>query len=146
MDVSATVVPRLRHCPIGEPPTTGLRSRHDRGAKVLFDQFCNVLSWATEYLSESWIDESELGVSTGDIQAQYRLRCAFRDSTSRSKPHADPVEDLRNGWDMNIEFGVANPGLFSIMSSDPHLRSQSPAVAAGTEILRKTHQQNRPRR
>lgn len=47
----------------------------------------------------------------------------------------DPVHDLRRGWDLNVEFGVANPGLFSIMSSDPHLRTQSPALAVGSNML-----------
>jgi AcrR family transcriptional regulator len=71
-----------------------------------------------------------------DAAAEHGLS-AFVAEKALTKPHADPVEDLRNGWDMQIEFGVANPGLFSIMSSDPHLRSRSPALAAGTEILRR---------
>ncbi|MGI5330623.1 TetR/AcrR family transcriptional regulator [Actinomadura nitritigenes] len=27
----------------------------------------------------------------------------------------DPVEDFRRGWDMHVEFGVANPALYNIM-------------------------------
>jgi AcrR family transcriptional regulator len=61
---------------------------------------------------------------------------AFVADKSLHQSNGDPVEDLRRGWDLNIDFGVANPGLFSIMSSDPHLRKQSPALEAGTKILR----------
>ncbi len=52
-------------------------------------------------------------------------------------PNADPVQDLRDGWDMHVEFGLAYPGLFSIMTSDSHTRPQSPSVAAGMDVLRR---------
>jgi AcrR family transcriptional regulator len=70
-----------------------------------------------------------------DAAAEYGL-AAFVADKSLHPSNGDPVEDLRRGWDLNIDFGVANPGLFSIMSSDPHLRKQSPALEAGTKILR----------
>lgn len=28
---------------------------------------------------------------------------------------ADPVEDLREGWNLHVEFGLANPALYAIM-------------------------------
>lgn len=52
-------------------------------------------------------------------------------------PNADPVEDLRDGWDMHIAFGLAHPGLFAIMSGDPHPRPQSSALAKGHEVLQR---------
>jgi AcrR family transcriptional regulator len=70
-----------------------------------------------------------------DAAAEHGL-AAFVASKAIRVPHGDPVQDLRDGWYMHIEFGEANPGLFSIMSSDPHLREQSPAHAAGTQMLR----------
>ncbi len=39
----------------------------------------------------------------------------------------DPVEDLRAGWDLQIEFGIANPTLFTLLSA-PGRGQQSPAV------------------
>jgi AcrR family transcriptional regulator len=48
----------------------------------------------------------------------------------------DPVEELRAGWDLHVAFGLANPGLFLIMSGDPHSRPMSPAVSAAMGILR----------
>ena len=39
----------------------------------------------------------------------------------------DPVEDLRRGWDLHVEFGLANPVLYSLMYGDPR------PVAAASE-------------
>lgn len=47
----------------------------------------------------------------------------------------DPVEDLRAGWDVAIEFGLANPALFTLMYTEP-TRTDSAAFRAGMEILR----------
>ena len=46
----------------------------------------------------------------------------------------DPVEDLRAGWDLAVEFGLANPALYTLMYSEP-TRATSAALKAGTEIL-----------
>lgn len=53
--------------------------------------------------------------------------------------HVDPdppdlIEDLRAGWDLAVEFGLANPALFSLMYSEP-TRPASAAYRAGLEIL-----------
>ena len=32
---------------------------------------------------------------------------------------ADPVADLRSGWDLHVGFGLANPGLYALMYGDP---------------------------
>ncbi|MER5462402.1 TetR/AcrR family transcriptional regulator [Streptomyces sp. NPDC002668] len=47
----------------------------------------------------------------------------------------DPVEDLRAGWDLAVEFGLANPALYMLMYSEP-TRATSPAFEAGLEILK----------
>src|ERR1700681_1025121 len=31
------------------------------------------------------------------------------------KPTADPVQDLRAGWDQHVAFGLANPALYALM-------------------------------
>lgn len=46
----------------------------------------------------------------------------------------DPIEDLRAGWDVAIEFGLANPALFTLMYTDP-TRTDSAAFRTGLEIL-----------
>jgi AcrR family transcriptional regulator len=48
---------------------------------------------------------------------------------------ADPVDDLRAGWDMQIGFGLANPSLFALMTV-PGRAQESPAAHAALEVLR----------
>ncbi len=46
----------------------------------------------------------------------------------------DPLDDLRSGWEAQIAFGVANPGLFRLLS-DPERVVNSPAAQAGRRVL-----------
>ena len=48
-------------------------------------------------------------------------------------PLADPLADLRAGWDFTIEFGLAHPAIFAITSDPEHV---SPVAERGYEILR----------
>ncbi len=50
-------------------------------------------------------------------------------------PDPDPVQDLRDGWDMHVAFGLANPGVFGILSGDPQPGPGSQAVAQGLSVL-----------
>ncbi|WP_399028308.1 TetR/AcrR family transcriptional regulator [Streptomyces sp. 15-116A] len=47
----------------------------------------------------------------------------------------DPVEDLRAGWDLAVEFGLANPELYALMYNDPRRGTTSAAFQAGMQIL-----------
>ncbi|WP_293911899.1 TetR/AcrR family transcriptional regulator [Deinococcus sp.] len=49
----------------------------------------------------------------------------------------DPVENLRAGWDLHIDFGLSNPALFSMMSGTLRAEAESPAAAAGLEHLKR---------
>jgi len=69
-----------------------------------------------------------------DAVAEHVLATYVAEKTP-SPETADPVADLRAGWDMHIGFGLANPALFALMA-DPRRGSRSPAAAAGAEILR----------
>ncbi|MFB6617983.1 TetR/AcrR family transcriptional regulator [Streptomyces sp. NPDC085524] len=56
-------------------------------------------------------------------------------ATKRVDPDPlDPIEDLRAGWDVAVEFGLANPALYTLMYSEP-TRSASVSFKAGMEIL-----------
>ena len=56
-----------------------------------------------------------------------------------SDRQVDPLDDLRAGWNMQIDFGVANPALFAIIS-DASRSAQSPAVLSGKRVLaRRVH-------
>ena len=46
----------------------------------------------------------------------------------------DPVADLRAGWRMHVDFGLANPDLFALLHSPA--RAASPATTAGIAVLR----------
>jgi AcrR family transcriptional regulator len=46
----------------------------------------------------------------------------------------DPIEDLKAGWDLAVEFGLANPALYLLMNAEP-ARSRSAAHEAGQEML-----------
>lgn len=47
----------------------------------------------------------------------------------------DPVEDLRAGWDLSVEFGLANPELYALMYGEPRRGTDSAAFRAGMRIL-----------
>jgi AcrR family transcriptional regulator len=51
------------------------------------------------------------------------------------QPDADPVEDLRVGWDLHISFGLDNPALFLLMYGEPRPGHRSPAAVAGFKVL-----------
>ncbi len=51
-----------------------------------------------------------------------------------STENTDPLEDLRAGWHTQIEFGIANPTLFTLLSVPGH-GLHSPAAQAGLKIL-----------
>jgi AcrR family transcriptional regulator len=51
-------------------------------------------------------------------------------------PTADPITDLRAGWDLHIGFGLANPALFLLMYADTQPGQRPAAAEAGLAILR----------
>lgn len=54
---------------------------------------------------------------------------------SAASADTDPIDDLRTGWDMQIDFGMSNPTLFTLLSS-PERGMHSPAADLGKEVLR----------
>lgn len=49
-------------------------------------------------------------------------------------PAADPVDELRRGWDQHVELGLADPALYLLMYHRPRALA-SPASAAAFEML-----------
>jgi AcrR family transcriptional regulator len=47
----------------------------------------------------------------------------------------DPVADLRTGWRSHVQFGLANPELYGLLTA-PGRSAVSPATAAGVDVLR----------
>ncbi|MFD9392951.1 TetR/AcrR family transcriptional regulator [Streptomyces sp. NPDC060000] len=57
-------------------------------------------------------------------------------AAKRAEPNpGDPLEDLRAGWDLAVEFGLANPALYAMMYGEPRRGTTSAAFQAGMEIL-----------
>jgi len=52
-----------------------------------------------------------------------------------ARPSADPVEDLRTGWDTHVGFGLAHPALYRLMFS-PRFDTVPEAAAEALGILR----------
>lgn len=48
---------------------------------------------------------------------------------------ADPVADLRAGWKLHIEFGLANPDIYLLMYADPRAGTKTPAAARSYRML-----------
>ena len=48
----------------------------------------------------------------------------------------DPLDDLRAGWLTQLEFGLANPDIFRLLS-EPGRVLNSPSAAAGRRVLEK---------
>lgn len=70
-----------------------------------------------------------------DAVAEYGME-AYVSKKSVRAPHPDPLQELRDGWDFHVAFGLANPALFSIMNG-ARQRAPSPALEKGVEVLRR---------
>jgi len=53
---------------------------------------------------------------------------------SAGEDDVDPVADLRAGWQAQVEFGLAHPAVFALLS-DPSRAGRSAAAQAGREVL-----------
>jgi AcrR family transcriptional regulator len=51
-----------------------------------------------------------------------------------SATEVDPIEDLRASWDLQVEFGLANPAVFRLFSEPGRVR-QSAAARSGRRVL-----------
>jgi AcrR family transcriptional regulator len=52
-----------------------------------------------------------------------------------SAENVDPLDDLRAGWETQIDFSLANPALFALLSA-PGRGLHSPAARSGLDVLR----------
>jgi AcrR family transcriptional regulator len=55
----------------------------------------------------------------------------------RTRPREpDPVNDLRRGWDLHVEFGLTNPGVYALLYGDLRPDDRPAAASEGDAILR----------
>lgn len=69
-----------------------------------------------------------------DAVAHHVLAQHIAQKSART-PHADPVQDLRDGWDDQVAFSLRYPGVFEIMSTAAN--GSSPLMLAAREVLRR---------
>jgi AcrR family transcriptional regulator len=55
--------------------------------------------------------------------------------TARTR-RGDPVEELREGWSLHVEFGLTHPHLYTLMYGTPRPGAQSPAAREAAAMLR----------
>lgn len=58
-----------------------------------------------------------------------------QDSHRALESTGDPVQDLRRGWDLHLEFGLANPHLYSLMFGQPRSGASSTSVVLANDVL-----------
>ena len=69
-----------------------------------------------------------------DAVASHGFSAYLQSKTSRQRAE-DPVEDLRRGWDLHVEFGLANPAFYTLMYGDPRPGASPTAALEAAEIL-----------
>lgn len=69
-----------------------------------------------------------------DAVAAYGFAAHLSEKSSL-EPTDDPVEDLRTGWNLNREFGLANPALYTLMYAEPRPGATSPAAVTALAVL-----------
>src|SRR5262249_38675330 len=59
----------------------------------------------------------------------------YLETKRAAEPSADPVQDLRNGWDTHVAFAAAHPALYRLMYS-PSFQEVPEAAGEAMAILR----------
>ncbi len=60
---------------------------------------------------------------------------AYLEKKHPPDPHGDPVEALRSGWDLHVEFGLANPELYLLMYVKAQPEPDNVAARRALEML-----------
>jgi AcrR family transcriptional regulator len=61
---------------------------------------------------------------------------AYLQSKAAREHPSDPVEQVREGWNLHVEFGLTQPHLYTLINGTPGDGPPSPAVLAATEMMR----------
>lgn len=71
-----------------------------------------------------------------DAVAEYGFARYLGEKTAPRSAPEDPIDELREGWDRHVLFGLDNPALFALMYGNPRAGQSSPAAAAAIHVLR----------
>ncbi|GAA4753923.1 TetR/AcrR family transcriptional regulator [Gordonia alkaliphila] len=70
-----------------------------------------------------------------DAVAEYGFNLYLSAKANRESS-GDPIQDLRDGWDAHVAFGLANPGLYTLMYGQVRPGDARPATSRPTQMLR----------
>ena len=76
---------------------------------------------------------SKQGLVEEVVERGFELYLAQKGSRESS---GDPIQDLRDGWDQHVRFGLENPGFYTLMYGKIRPGYTPAAHAAPTEMLR----------
>lgn len=66
--------------------------------------------------------------------AEHVMDTFVQAKAAEARDAVDPVDDLRRGWASYLDFGLANPALF-VLLTDPRRSADSPAARSGLQVL-----------
>jgi AcrR family transcriptional regulator len=69
-----------------------------------------------------------------DVAARETLAVHVREQATRALTN-DPVDDLRQGWDLHIAFGLAHPDAFALLYSAPSVDTSISVIHEGVAVL-----------
>ncbi len=69
-----------------------------------------------------------------DAVASAGFSAYLQTKAARQHP-SDPVEQVREGWNLHVEFGLTHPHLYTLINSTPRNGPPSPAVLAATDMM-----------
>jgi AcrR family transcriptional regulator len=69
-----------------------------------------------------------------DAVAMHGFASYLRSKTALERT-ADPVADLRRGWDLHVGFGLAHPAFYTLIYGEPRPGAESPAARAAATVL-----------
>lgn len=69
-----------------------------------------------------------------DAVAEHGVKMALQNKKSY-QPGDDPINDLRHMWDMHVDFGLANPGIYSLCFGEIRPDMSPPAAGEAKRLL-----------
>ena len=75
---------------------------------------------------------SKQGLTEAVIERGFDL---YLDQKAAHESTADPINDIRQGWDAHVEFGITNPGFYTLMYGTVHPGAFPAAQSRASEIL-----------
>jgi AcrR family transcriptional regulator len=70
-----------------------------------------------------------------DAVAEHGFAAYLKEKSVR-QPGQDPVEDLRTGWDLHVEFGLSHSAIYLLMYAQPRPGAKSPAAELSGRFLK----------